>query len=135
MDWKIEVVPVPVTDIERAKRFYGEQVGFALDYDTAKLGDGGRIVQLTPAGSGCSIIFGDGVTPMAPGTLKGVMIVVADAEAARASLVEGGVDATPVRHYENGEFIDGKGGEWNSFVFFDDPDGNSWVIQERPSAT
>jgi catechol 2,3-dioxygenase-like lactoylglutathione lyase family enzyme len=132
MDWKLELVVVPVADVERAKRFYSEQAGFAVDHDT----DFGemRIVQLTPPGSGCSIAVGTGLTPMAPGSLQGLQIVVPDVEAARAELADRGVEVTPVRHLEGTEWQDGRGGDWNSFVFFSDPDGNGWVLQERPAA-
>ncbi|MEU8684970.1 VOC family protein [Streptomyces sp. NPDC048611] len=135
MDWKLELVPVPVTDVERAKRFYSEQVGFAVDHDM-RIGDEARIVQLTPPGSGCSIVIGagSGVTEVRPGSLQGLQLVVSDIEAARAQLVERGVPAGPVQHVEDGTMADGPGGAWNSFVYFTDPDGNGWALQERPSA-
>ena len=132
MDWKLEVVPVPVSDVDRAKRFYSEQLGFVVDLDT-RIGDGSRLVQLTPPGSGCSIHLNTGLA-MAPGSVQGVMLVVSDIEAARAELVGRGVEASPVRHMENGVWVDGRGGDWNVFVFFNDPDGNGWVVQERPAA-
>jgi catechol 2,3-dioxygenase-like lactoylglutathione lyase family enzyme len=133
MDWKIELIPVPVTDVDRAKRFYAEQVGFGVDFDTAA-GEGMRLVQLTPAGSGCSIMLGTGVARSAPGSLQGVQIVVADIGAARKELVERGVGASTVHHYEQGnQRAEGPGGPWNSFVTFADPDGNGWVLQERPA--
>jgi len=132
MDWKLEVVPVPVSDVDRAKHFYGEQVGFAVDLDT-HLSDEMRLVQLTPPGSGCSIHLSTGMNPLAPGSLQGLQLIVADIEAARAELVERGVEAGPVQHFENGAWLDGKGGDWNSFVSFNDPDGNGWVVQERPA--
>jgi catechol 2,3-dioxygenase-like lactoylglutathione lyase family enzyme len=131
MEFRLEVVPVPVTDVDRAKRFYGEQVGFAVDLDT-RIGDGMRLVQLTPPGSGCSIHLSSGILSMPPGVLEGLQLVVSDIEAARAELVERGVEASPVQHMEGGEWVEGRGGEWNSFVFFSDPDGNGWVLQERP---
>jgi len=131
MDWKIELIPVPVADIERAKRFYHEQLGFAVDLDH-RLDESTRIVQLTPPGSGCSIMVGNGIVDSAPGSLQGVQIVVPDIEAARAELVGRGVACGPVRHFENGAWVDGKGGDWNSFVSFSDPDGNGWVLQESP---
>jgi hypothetical protein len=87
---------------------------------------------MTPPGSGCSIAIGVGLGDMPPGCLKGLQLVVADVEAARTQLVERGVEASPVRHFENGAWVDGRGGPWNSFVFFSDPDGNGWTIQERP---
>ncbi len=132
MDWKLEVVPIPVSDVDRAKRFYGEQVGFLVDLDT-RLGDGIRLVQLTPPGSGCSIHLSTGILNMPPGILEGLQLVVSDIEAARSELVDRGVEVSPVQHMEGGgEWVEGRGGEWNSFVFFSDPDGNGWVLQERP---
>lgn len=133
MDWKIELVPVPVTDVDRAKKFYAEQFGFAVDVDHSD-GDRFRIVQLTPPGSGCSIAIGIGVCEMQPGSLIGVQLVVDDIQAARDELVERGVDVTPVFHYEDGKRVDGPGGGWNSFLTLSDPDGNRWVVQERPAA-
>jgi predicted enzyme related to lactoylglutathione lyase len=130
MDWKLELVIVPVADVDRAKRFYGEQLGFAVDHDT-QAGEM-RVVQLTPPGSGCSIAIGKGLTESPPGCLNGLQLVVSDIQAARAQLVERGVEVSPVRHVEGGTWIDGPGGRWNSFVFFDDPDGNGWTVQERP---
>lgn len=130
MDWKIEVVPIPVSDVETAKQFYAEQCGFVVDHDT-RISASLRVVQLTPPGSACSIVIGAG-TSAAPGTVKGVQIVVGDIDAARAELANRGVDVSPVRHFDHGDWVDGHGGDWNSFVFFDDPDGNGWVIQERP---
>ncbi|HEU4492978.1 MAG TPA: VOC family protein [Rubrobacteraceae bacterium] len=133
MDWKLEVVPVPVSDVDRAKRFYGEQVGFVVDLDT-QLGDGIRLVQLTPPGSGCSIHLSTGILNMPTGVLEGLQLVVSDIEEARAELVERGVVVSPVQHVEDGEWVEGRGGRWNSFVFFSDPDGNGWVLQERPAS-
>jgi catechol 2,3-dioxygenase-like lactoylglutathione lyase family enzyme len=131
MEWKLEVVIVPVADVERAKAFYSEQVGFAVDHDT-RASDAVRIVQLTPPGSGCSIVIGSGLSEMTPGSLQGLQLVVADVDAARAQLVARGVEVSPVRHVDNGEWLDGRGGDWNSFIFFSDPDGNAWTVQERP---
>jgi uncharacterized protein YndB with AHSA1/START domain/catechol 2,3-dioxygenase-like lactoylglutathione lyase family enzyme len=131
MDWKIEMIPVPVTDVDRAKDFYATKLGFPVDVDHAA-GDF-RFVQVTPPGSGCSLGFGVNVTEMKPGELKGVQFVVADIEQAHADLVAGGVDASAVWHMEDGKQVDGKGGAWNSFVTFSDPDGNVWTVQERPS--
>ncbi|MEW1754523.1 VOC family protein [Streptomyces angustmyceticus] len=135
MDWRLELVPVPVADVERAKRFYSEQLGFAVDHDMS-VGGGVRIVQLTPPGSGCSIVIGggEGVTDGDPGSVQGLQLVVPDIAAARAQLVERGVTAGPVQHVENGALADGPGGPWNSFVYFRDPDGNGWALQERPGA-
>ncbi len=130
MDWKLEVVPVPVTDVERAKHFYSTQLGFVVDHDTP-ISDDVRIVQLTPPGSGCSIVLGAG-TDSPPGSLKGLQITVSDVDAARAELVERGVDVSPVQHFGEGGLVDGRGEDWNSFVFFSDPDGNSWALQESP---
>ena len=132
MDWKLEVVVVPVADVERAKRFYSEQAGFVVDHDT-RINDEMRVVQLTPPGSGCSIVVGTGIVDMPPGSLKGLQLVVSDIEAARAELVERGVAVSPVQHYEGAVLVDGRGGDWNSFIFFSDPDGNGWVVQERPA--
>jgi catechol 2,3-dioxygenase-like lactoylglutathione lyase family enzyme len=131
MDWRLEVVVLPVSDVDRAKEFYAEQLGFPVDHDTVR-GDM-RIVQVTPPGSGCSIVFGAGVSPGAPGTFKGLQIVVSDIEAAHAHLAAGGVDVSGVRHLGEGGWADGPGGDWNSFLFFDDPDGNSWTIQQSPA--
>ena len=134
MDWKLEVVPVPVKDVDRAKRFYSEQVGFVVDLDT-QISDEMRLVQLTPPGSGCSIHLSRGILSMPPGVLEGLQLVVSDIEAARSELVERGVEVSPVQHMEGGAWVEGRGGEWNSFVFFSDPDGNGWVLQEGPSAS
>jgi catechol 2,3-dioxygenase-like lactoylglutathione lyase family enzyme len=132
MDWKLEVVVVPVSDVDRAKDFYADKAGFVVDVDQ-RFGEAFRVVQLTPPGSACSITIGTGLVESAPGSLKGLQLVVTDIEAARAELIERGVDATPVRHMQDGVWVDGHGGPWNSFVFFDDPDGNSWTVQEKPA--
>jgi catechol 2,3-dioxygenase-like lactoylglutathione lyase family enzyme len=132
MDWKIEVVIIPVSDIDRAKRFYAEQCGFIVDLDHQAT-ESMRLVQLTPPGSGCSISIGTGITDADPGSVRGIQIVVDDIDAARAYLVERGVDAGPIQHFADGAWSDGRGGPWNSFVRFSDPDGNGWVLQERPS--
>ena len=132
MDWKLEVVVVPVSDVDRAKRFYREQVGFNVDTDM-RLGDTFRVVQLTPPGSGCSITIGTGLGDMVPGSLKGLQLVVFDIEAARAELVERGVQVSPVQHFDDGVRADGPGGDWNSFIFFEDPDGNAWAVQQKPA--
>ncbi len=134
MDWKLEVVPIPVTDIDRAKSFYSEQVGFDVDLDTTISGDI-RLVQLTPPGSGCSIHLTSGAELPPPGSMQGLILVVDDAAAARARLLERGVDASPLRHFEDGKWVDGPGEPWNLYVFFNDPDGNGWLVQERPSDT
>ena len=132
MDWKLEVVVVPVTDVDRSKSFYADKLGFVVDVDTSPA-EGVRIVQLTPPGSACSIMVGMGMGGGVPGSLQGVQICVGDIEAAHAQLVERGVDCTPVRHMGAAGWEDGKGGDWNSFVFLDDPDGNGWAIQESPT--
>jgi catechol 2,3-dioxygenase-like lactoylglutathione lyase family enzyme len=131
MDWKLELVVVPVTDVDRAKHFYAEQLGFVVDVDHQP-SDAFRVVQLTPPGSACSISIGKGLSEAVPGTLKGIQISVGDIEAARAQLIERGVDVTPVRHLGESGWEEGKGGDYNSFMFFDDPDGNSWAVQESP---
>jgi catechol 2,3-dioxygenase-like lactoylglutathione lyase family enzyme len=132
MELKLEVVVVPVTDVDRAKAFYADGMGFAVDVD-ATPGPGMRVVQLTPPGSGCSIILGTGVSAMEPGSLKGLQLSVADVDAAQAALTGRGVPVTPVRHHDGSGFVDGRGEDWNSWCFFDDPDGNSWAIQESPT--
>src|SRR5918997_3210358 len=132
MDWKLEVVPIPVSDVDRAKRFYSEQVGFVVDLDP-RISDEMRLVQLPPPGSGCSIHLNTGILNIPPGVLEGLQLVVSDIEAARAELVERGVEASPVQHMDDGVWVDGRGGDWNSFVFFSDPEGNGWVLQERPA--
>jgi catechol 2,3-dioxygenase-like lactoylglutathione lyase family enzyme len=131
VDWKIEMIPVPVTDVDRAKEFYADKLGFPVDVDHSA-GETFRFVQLTPSGSGCSLGFGTGVSAMKPGDLNGVQIVVDDVQQAREELVGRGVDASPVYHFEDGGQVDGPGEAWNSFVDFRDPDGNRWVLQERP---
>jgi catechol 2,3-dioxygenase-like lactoylglutathione lyase family enzyme len=134
MDWKLEVVVVPVSDVDRAKRFYSEQIGFVVDVDT-QISEAFRVVQMTPPGSACSITIGTGLVAMTPGSLQGLQLVVDDIEAARAELVERGVEVSKIVHYENGVQSEGKGGEWNSFIYFSDPDGNSWAVQERPASS
>jgi predicted enzyme related to lactoylglutathione lyase len=132
MDWKLELVVVPVTDVDRAKRFYGEQVGFVVDHDT-RVSDEMRIVQLTPPGSACSVAVGTGIVDTPPGSVQGMQLVVSDIEVARADLVEQGVQVSEVQHYDGAARVDGRGGDWNSFVFFSDPDGNGWAVQESPA--
>jgi catechol 2,3-dioxygenase-like lactoylglutathione lyase family enzyme len=133
MEMKLEVVVVPVSDVERAKGFYSAQCGFTVDHDTQP-NDSVRIVQLTPPGSGCSIVISKGISNMQPGILQGLQLVVADVDAARSLLAAKGVEVTPVRHVDTqtGDWSDGPGGPWNSFIFFSDPDGNGWTIQEKP---
>jgi catechol 2,3-dioxygenase-like lactoylglutathione lyase family enzyme len=132
MQYRLEVVVVPVSDVDRAKRFYAEQLGFSVDVDDAR-NEQFRIVQMTPEGSGCSVTIGKGLTDMAPGSLKGLQLSVADIEATRAELAARGVPVGPVQHHDGTGFVDGKGETWNAFVFFQDPDGNSWAIQESPT--
>jgi catechol 2,3-dioxygenase-like lactoylglutathione lyase family enzyme len=126
-DFRLEVVQVPVADVDRAKAFYVDQAGFDDDHDT-QISDTMRVVQLTPRGSACSIVIGTGLTSMAPGSIEGLQLVTTDMAAARAELVERGVDVS--------EIIDmGRPGGETTFKFanFKDPDGNSWVLQEIPS--
>lgn len=132
MDMKLEVIVVPVSDVDRSKTFYSEQLGFHVDVDHQP-GDAFRVVQLTPPGSACSVTIGKGLIDSLPGSIKGLQLVVADIEAARALLESRGVTVTPVRRFEDGEWKDGHGGRWNSFIFFEDPDGNAWTIQEKPA--
>jgi predicted enzyme related to lactoylglutathione lyase len=132
VDWKLELVVIPVTDVDRAKRFYSEQVGFVVDHDT-RMGDDMRVIQLTPAGSACSIAIGNGMTSSTPGSVQGIQLVVSDIDAAREQLLQGGVQVSAVRHFGEGGLVDGRGGDWNSFIFFSDPDGNGWTVQERPA--
>jgi len=120
MDWRLELVQVPVSDVDRAKAFYTEQVGFNADHDHV-LSDDLRFVQLTPPGSACSIAFGTGLTTATPGSVQGLQVVVADVHAARAELAGRGVDVTEVQSFP-----------WGSFVFFSDPDGNGWALQQLP---
>jgi catechol 2,3-dioxygenase-like lactoylglutathione lyase family enzyme len=131
MDYVLELVVVPVSDVDRAKHFYAEQMGFVVDVDHQP-NDDFRVVQLTPPGSPCSITIGKGLNHMKPGSLSGLQISVADIEAARAELLGRGVPVSTVQHHDGSGFVDGKGGDFNSFMFFDDPDGNSWAIQESP---
>jgi catechol 2,3-dioxygenase-like lactoylglutathione lyase family enzyme len=133
MEWKLELVVIPVTDVDRSKHFYSEQLGFAVDHDT-RIGDDVRVVQLTPPGSACSIAVGVGIVKSAPGSVQGIQLVVSDIEAARATLVERDVAVSAVQHFEGGVLVDGRGGDWNSFLFFSDPDGNGWTVQERPAS-
>jgi catechol 2,3-dioxygenase-like lactoylglutathione lyase family enzyme len=131
MDMKLEVVVIPVSDVDRAKRFYGS-LGWRLDADLAK-GDAFRVVQFTPPGSQASIHFGKGVTPSAPGSAQNLYLVVSDIEAARAELVGRGIDVGPLFHRGAGGFADGIDPErrtYNSFASFNDPDGNRWLLQE-----
>jgi predicted enzyme related to lactoylglutathione lyase len=131
MKWAIELVPLPVTDVDRAKRFYAEQVGFAVDVDTAPA-EGFRVVQLTPPGSACSIVIGTGIVSTPPGSVQGLHLCVDDIAAARAELVGRGVAVEGVRHMVDGAWRDGPGGDYNAFASFSDPDGNTWTLQQVP---
>jgi len=133
MNWTLEVVIVSVSDVERAKEFYAERLGFTVDFDMEP-GEGQRLVQLTPPGSGCSVVIGEGAVPqMPPGSLKGLQLVVNDLPKARATLVERGVDVSEIDVYGTGAW-DGKADLDNvGFVRFSDPDGNSWAVQQISS--
>ena len=123
MDWKLELVVIPVSDVDRAKAFYVDQVGFHADHDH-RVNDDVRFVQLTPPGSACSIALGQGIVEGTPGSVKGLQVVVADIQAARAELVERGVAVSDIQVFD-----------WGSFVFFSDPDGNGWAVQQLPPRT
>jgi predicted enzyme related to lactoylglutathione lyase len=120
MDWKIELIFVPVSDVDRAKAFYVDQVGFNADFDQ-RVNENLRFVQFTPPGSACSIAFGEGIIEQEPGILKNIQVVVPNADEARAHLVDNGVQASEVDEQP-----------WGRFVTFADPDGNSWTLQELP---
>lgn len=133
MDYKLELLLLPVTDVDRAKAFYSDKVGFNLDVDHAP-SEEFRVVQMTPPGSACSITIGKGVTEAAPGSVRGIHLVVTDIEAARAELRERGVDVSEVRHFVAGEWKPGPHPDhedYNSFADFSDPDGNTWILQEK----
>jgi predicted enzyme related to lactoylglutathione lyase len=143
MEWRLELVQVPVSDVDRAKAFYRDQVGFTEDFDT-RFGDVVRMVQLTPPGSACSIALvaglppGPGVDDMEPGSVNGLLIVVPDIVAARTKLIENGVDVSEVMEvvHEEGRSVyrpvTGQPNGWNAYAFFTDPDGNGWVLQQSP---
>jgi catechol 2,3-dioxygenase-like lactoylglutathione lyase family enzyme len=136
VDFKLELVLLPVSDVDRARDFYTERAGFHLDVDH-RAGDAFRVVQVTPPGSACSISFGVGITQMTPGSVKGLHLVVADIEAARAELAGRGVEVSEIRHLEAGEWRPGPNPQhrdYESFADFEDPDGNAWVLQEVPRA-
>ncbi|HYI34686.1 MAG TPA: glyoxalase superfamily protein [Glaciibacter sp.] len=120
MDWKIELIFVPVTDVDRAKAFYVDRLGFSADFDQV-VNENLRFVQATPPGSACSIAFGTGISDMEPGSQRGIQVVVPDADAARQHLLDNGVEATEVDEQP-----------WGRFVFFSDPDGNAWALQQLP---
>lgn len=133
MNWTLEVVVVPVSDIDRAKDFYSERLGFTVDHDS-KMGDGVRIVQLTPPGSGCSIVIGAGAVPkMEPGSVKGLQLVVPDIEQAHRELVARGVAVTDVQVLGENPSPTSHPLDNVGFVFFEDPDGNSWSVQQISS--
>jgi predicted enzyme related to lactoylglutathione lyase len=118
IEWRLELMQVPVSDVDRAKAFYADQVGFLVEHDH-KVNEELRFVQLTPPGSACSIALTTGAHQMGPGSVSGLQLVVEDAEAARAELLERGVEASEVQEFP-----------WGRFVFFADPDGNGWAVQE-----
>jgi|SRR5579871_1718537 len=120
MDCKLELVIVPVSDVDRAKSFYVDQVGFNADYDASPTPEI-RFVQLTPRGSACSIAIGRGLTPAEPGSVKGLQVVVSDIEQAHADLARAGVDVSEIQNLD-----------WGRFVYFSDPDGNAWAVQQVP---
>ena len=120
MDWKLELVAVPVSDVDRAKAFYAEQAGFTLDHDHT-VSEDVRFGQLTPPGSACSIALGKGLTDAAPGSVTGLQLVVSDIQQAHTELAGRGVEVSDVQEFP-----------WGSFVFFADPDGNRWSVQEIP---
>jgi predicted enzyme related to lactoylglutathione lyase len=120
VDWKLELIAVPVSDVDRAKAFYTEQAGFNADHDH-RVSDDVRFVQLTPPGSGCSIAIGEGVVDTPPGSVHGLQLVVGDIHAAHDELAARGVDVSEVQTFP-----------WGSFVFFSDPDGNRWAVQQLP---
>jgi predicted enzyme related to lactoylglutathione lyase len=120
MDWKLELVAVPVSDVDRAKAFYADQVGFHADVDQTP-SEGLRFVQLTPRGSACSIAVGTGITDAVPGSVAGLQLVVSDIHQAHTELRERGVEVSDVQEFP-----------WGSFVFFSDPDGNGWAVQQVP---
>jgi predicted enzyme related to lactoylglutathione lyase len=121
VEFKLELVVIPVSDVDRAKAFYVDQAGFNADHDFT-VSDEVRFVQLTPSGSACSIAIGKGLSDAEPGSVQGMQVVVTDIEAARAELVQRGVEATDVQEFP-----------WGQFVFFNDPDGNRWSVQHVPA--
>ena len=131
MKWTLEVVVVPVWDVDRAKAFYAEQLGFKVDHDT-KVSERNRIVQLTPPGSGCSIVIGEGVVPdmPPPGSLKGLQLVVSDIRAARAQLAQRGVEVSEIQVLGENRTPQPDPLDNVGFVFFSDPDGNGWAVQQ-----
>jgi catechol 2,3-dioxygenase-like lactoylglutathione lyase family enzyme len=135
MNWTLEVVVVPVADVDRAKEFYSEQMGFNVDHDS-EFSEDMRVVQLTPPGSGCSIAIGKGIADMAPGSLQGLQLVVGDIRAARAELLARSVDAGEIQVVgPDGRRPAGEADELDNagFLFFSDPDGNGWAVQQISS--
>jgi catechol 2,3-dioxygenase-like lactoylglutathione lyase family enzyme len=132
VDWKLELVVVPVSDVDRGKSFYTEKLGFTVDVDH-RAGDEFRVVQLTPPGSACSISIGRGITTAPPGSAQGLYLIVSDILAARQELVERGTEVSDVFHFEEGRQVlgpDPQRGNYESFFSFSDPDGNGWTVQE-----
>jgi catechol 2,3-dioxygenase-like lactoylglutathione lyase family enzyme len=130
MNWTLEVVIVPVSDVDRAKAFYADKLGFNVDHDT-KIGEGSRIVQLTPPGSGCSVVIGEGIVPkMEPGSYKGLQLVVPDVKQARAELVERGVEVSELTVIGESPSPTPHPLDNVGFIFFADPDGNEWAVQQ-----
>jgi catechol 2,3-dioxygenase-like lactoylglutathione lyase family enzyme len=137
VEMKLELVLLPVTDVDRAKAFYTDNAGFNLDVDH-KAGEDFRVVQVTPPGSACSVSFGIGITDAAPGSVRGLHLVVTDIIAIREELARRGVDVSDIYHFEEGKRVPGPDPEhrnYGSYAHFSDPDGNSWVLQEVPSRT
>jgi catechol 2,3-dioxygenase-like lactoylglutathione lyase family enzyme len=137
MEMKLELVLLPVADVDRAKAFYVEQMGFALDVDH-RAGEAFRVVQLSPPGSACSISIGTGITSAEPGSVRGIHLVVTDIVAGRDELVERGVVVSEIRHMTSGGWqpgVDPQRADYASFADLADPDGNTWVLQERGHAT
>ena len=133
VDWKLELVVLPVSDVDRAKAFYAEKLGFNLDVDH-RAGDDFRVLQFTPPGSACSITMGTGISESTPGSIKGLHLVVSDIEAARAELIERGVEVGDIRHMTPEGWVSGpdpQHTDYGSFADFSDPDGNTFVLQER----
>ena len=131
MEWKLELVPIPVFDVDRAKAFYTEKMGFEEDLDHST-GEAFRVVQLTPPGSACSVAIGPGIVDTSPGSVQGLELVVPDIDAARVGLLERGSGVSEVQHFDGSAWRPGGGGDWNSFAFLSDPDGNGWVLQQSP---
>ena len=132
MDWKLELVILPVSDVDRAKAFYTDKAGFNLDVDH-RVGDDFRVVQLTPPGSACSISIGKGISQATPGSVQGLHLVVTDIEAAQAQLAARGVETSEIFHFAGGTRTPGpdpQRHDYGSFLSFSDPDGNGWVVQE-----